>query len=288
MSDRQRFLTLSALIACHLVADRFAVPILYSLPVGVLVGSLTIGAVFGQLALVTAYAAWGTGFWFTRWLTTGLLTLLIWYTVTAGAVSTGDSFEVGSIEGLLAIVALLAVLTLAVILTAVRLTTGWRIETPSTEHRPARTALLHFTTRDLLLGMAAAAAALTVVRSPLGREIWKDWTISPSSLPNLSDLQGIAMGMSLWSLICASIAAPTAWASMNTVSGKRWLPVVVVCAIILSAVEWAVARFIDLGPDSFSAFLGLNFGVFCQVLACGSVLRLCGYRCIRKRNAKPP
>jgi len=263
-------------VSLHLIGDLAAVPVAYRLKSGDGSGfglAVLFGLLLGQISLVAAYLAWGTDHWVARWAKSCLLALLAWYVITVGAVSTGDSFEVSSIERLLAIVVATLSLFMSIPYWAIRALCRSRFEVLPDDQLSAGLSKPQFRVRDLLSWTAAAAVVFGILCSRIGRETWvSKWSISSG------DLAGISMWMSAFAVLCVLVAIPTAWACLGK-HKLRLRPVGVgIYAAIVVASEWAVLYGVAGDERPRIAMVGLNLGILCEVIFCSLLLRICGYR----------
>ena len=280
MNQRQRHSVLIALVFVHLIFDLAALPIAEPLPdtVGQYVGPLMIGAVLGQIAMLAAYLAWGSGHWLARWFTYWFLAVLVWYTLAVGAASTGSSFPVDSIERLLAICAAIMFLSVPIPYWAIRAFSRRRIELSGSKPRSPTWAKQQFSLRRLLVWTSAASVLLAICRSAAGREIWSPWSF------NGGDFLAFLSGMLMFALLCVLLAIPATCASLGDRNPTRPLVIVGACAVGLVAIEWAVVIAIT-GDDHHVILTGLNLGILVDVVVCCLLVRVCGYRFTRRLGA---
>lgn len=262
-------------VSLHLIGDLAAVPVAYRVPFGDRpeFGIVLFGLLLGQMSLVAAYLAWGTDPWVARWARSCLLVLLAWYAITVGAVSTGDSFEVSSIEQLLAIVVAALFLFLSAAHWAIRALFRCRFEVVSDDQPLGGPFKPQFRIRDLLSWTAAAAVVFGMLRSGIGREIGVGkWSISSG------DLAGISLWMSAYAAACAVIAIPCAWGCLGKHNLTLRLLGVGLYVATVVACEWAVLYALGGDERLYIAMLGMNCGVLTEVVSCSLLLRVCGYR----------
>jgi hypothetical protein len=271
----RRFLVIS-IVSLHLMGDLVAIPIAYRLKVGDGTGFALFclfGLLLGQTSLTAAYLAWGCDHWVARWISSCLLVALAWYAVSLGAVSTGDSFEVSSIEQILAVLVAMSFAFVCIPFWVIRAFCQSRFELVQNDQRSAAVSKRQFHVRNLLTWTAAAGIMFAMLGSRIGRAIWaSDWSMSRG------DWATIAFWMSIWASLCLLIAIPAIWACLGNGGPARRLVGFGIYAAIAVASEWAILRAIT-GEERLGTFvLGLNFGVLCQVVTCSLLLRICGYR----------
>jgi len=277
-----------AIVAVQLLVDYFAVPTFYAMdlsdPAEGFVVCTLFGSMMAQLALLVGYQAWGRDNWLRRWAKSAFLAVLCWATFAAGAMSTGDSFEVGSIAQLLGVVMAGLFLFLMIPMWGTRWLLGLRFDraTPSDGAEPSRS---QFQLCDLFVVTLAAAVVFAILKSAAGQEIVdQDWSLS------WNELGGLAIFLSLMTALCAFAAIPTAWVGLGK---HRWGLAFAGLAVYLAAAV-TVERFVfyaygDRNSAGWLIVAELNAGVVAQVLFTALLLRWCGYRLHfhRKRNSHP-
>jgi hypothetical protein len=270
-----------SVISLHLIFDLAAIPIAYRMKLGDGSGFglfALFGSLLGQTSMVAAYLAWGPGHCIARWLNSCFLIMLVWYAITVGAVSTGDSFEVSSIEQLLAIVVTLSFLCASILCWTIRGLSRNRFtlarDSPLAEPFKPR-----FRIADLLTRTTAVAIVCAILQSRIGRETWPDdWSMSSGDLATLFGW------MSLWAALFALLAVPAVWACPGQHRPARRLLYFSMYAAVAVALEWAILHIVT-GEAHLGIFAAaLNLGVLCEVVPCAFLLRICGYRiaCIRQ------
>ena len=278
MTPLARQIGATLIVLLHLMVDVAAIPVANRFKLGDGSGfgaSVLLGLLLGQISLIAAYLAWGLDHWASRWTKSCLLAMLAWYAIAVGAVSTGDSFEVSSIERLLAMVVGVLFLFTCIPYWAIRGVCRSRFEVVDDDHAPTNLFRTQFRVRDLLSWTLGAAVLIAIACSPVGRETWgKGWSLSGE------DLAGISMWMSAIAMLCVLLAIPTVWAGLGRHKlGPRALGVGLYAALVV-AFEWALIYAVG-GGGQFRlhvAVVGLNLGVLCEVFCCSLLLRACGYR----------
>lgn len=276
MSPLARRTLLTSAIVLHLLADLAAIPLIYRLKIEDLapfiLGTL-FGMLLGQISLLAAWLAWGRGHWLGRLCKCGLAVVLLWFCVTAGAKSTGDSFEIGSIEQLFAIVIGQVFVFVTLPYLALRGICRTRFTTLSDDQTAAAPSASQFGIRDLLIWTTAAAIGLAVLSTSLGRELWgRTWSVSGGEFVMFS------LWMLIWAALTAIVAVPAAWACLGQCPPARRLRGVVILAAFVTAAE-SFSLVSLTGNDTLYFFtVALNLAICAEVVGCLLLLRLCGYR----------
>jgi hypothetical protein len=280
MSTLQRRIVLVVVIAIHLALDLAAVPIIvrWKLSNGSGFGwSIISGALVGQLAVLAAYWAVGPGHWLRRSLWACFLVVLVWYAVTAGAVSTGNSFEVASIEQVLAVVMTLSFLFLAIAHWIVGPIARSRVQSVSRGTTSGAAFIPRFRVAHLLVLTVAVAVVCVIAQSRSGRALLDArWSFSNGDW-------GIFLGVTaLWSALAAAISIPAAWVCLREGRLVRRLWFFCVYAVVVAAMTSGVAY--AFWGESLSAIsvACIPLLVACEVVGCGIVLRRLGYRLERE------
>jgi hypothetical protein len=276
MSPLSRRILLTIVVSLHLIVDLAAIPIAYRMQAGDGSGfalGVLFGVLLGQLSLLAAYLAWGLGHWIDRAVKAGFLLVLVWYAISAGAVSTGDSFEVSSIEQLLAMVVGLSFVFVAIPFWSLRPLVRRRRQLVAGGPSLAVATGLRFRVVHLLKWTTAAAVVCAILATRIGREVWgSDWSMSSG------DWMTISLWMSLSAGISVLVAIPAMWACLGERSAARRLAAVGVFAGALVATEWAILHSLT-GDDRMGVLVAsLKLGVLCDVVPCALLLRICGYR----------
>jgi hypothetical protein len=264
-------------VVAQLLVDYFAVPTFHGMDLSDSAEGFIVCTIFGmmmaQLALLVGYQAWGRDNWLRRWAKSTFLAVLCWAAYAAGAISTGDSFEVGSIAQLLGVVMAGLFLFLTIPMWGTRWLLGLRFDraTPNDSAEPARS---QFRLRDLFTVTLAAAVILGILKSAVGRDLVdQDWLLS------WNELGGLAIFKLFMTALCAVAAIPTAWVSLGKHRlGLACAGLAVYLAVAVTAERFAYYMFLDGGPNAWLIVAGLNTGVVAQVLLTGLLLRACGYR----------
>jgi hypothetical protein len=280
MNERWRSVILVLVVALHLAVNLAAVPVVHRWDLGDGTGLawlVAFGWLVGQLSVLAAYWAWGHGHWVDRSIKSFFLTVLVWYAVTFGAVSTGDSFEVGSIEQILVLVVVLSFLYLSMAFWLTRAFARVRFALVSSDQLLMEASAPRFRVAHLLIWMAVAAVLCAIFQSPSGRELWASrwWTSSGEWVMILSV-------MALWAGLGAVLAIPAACVCLSAERLIRRLLFFAVYAGVIAAIAFAIAY--AFWGELRSAFLvaGVPLGVVCEVVACALVFRMCGYRLVWK------
>ena len=275
----------TVVIGLHLLGDLAAIPLVYWLVAGetIFVLGMLFGALLGQISLLSAYLAWGWGHWLERWCKSCLIVVLVWFSVTAGAKSTGNSFEIGSIEQLFAVVVGAAFAFLSVPYLALRGICRSRFTTVSADQTAAAPPPSQFGIRDLLIWTTAAAIVLATLCTSLGRELWgRTWSVS------VDELGLFSLWMLMWAALAGVLAIPAMWACLGQRRSALRLLGLAILAGLITAVE-SFVLYPMAGIHHLAFFLiGLNLAICGEVVACSLLLRLCGYRlelCPKRRPA---
>jgi hypothetical protein len=281
MSRLQRGVILVLAVALHLAGDLVAVPIVYRWKLGEWSGGFAalvlFGSLLGQLSMLAAYWAWGCGHWVDRLIKSCFLVVLVWYLVTVGIVSTEDSFEIGSIEQFLALIIAPSFLFLSMAFWLTRVFGRARFRLVSDGELLADASVTRFRVSHLFIWTAAVAVLCLVFQTRIGREVWpSQWSMS-------NDWYMIVSLMAAWAGLCAVLAIPGVWVCLSPARVARRLLFLTAYGAIVTAIACAVV-YASWGSPAI-VLAGFALGVTCEAVACRLVLRLAGYRLVRKGQA---
>lgn len=280
MSPLQRRVILTLVVALHLIGDLAAVPVIHRWKLGDGSGfawGLLFGIVVGQLSILAAWWAWGPGHWLDRTFKTGFLAVLVWFALAVGAESTGDSFEVSSIEQLSALVIGVSFPSLFIAHWVVRAFDRRRISLAENGGMQEVAFGPRFRVAHLLTWMTAVAVLCAIVQSPIGRELW-----TGQRSKSANELSIVATLLVLWAGLCAMMSIPTVWLCLGRgeASGTRRLLPYLIHTVAVVTLCLAIAATIAGGVLIVIA-AGVPLGMIGEVVACGLVLRACGYRLVK-------
>jgi hypothetical protein len=281
MSPVPRRILLTFLLSLHLIGNLAAIPIAHSIQAGDGSGFTLFalyGVLLGQMSILAAYSAWGLGHWVVRLLKSSFVVVMVWYAITVGAVSTGDSFEVSSIEQLLAIVVALSFLFVSIPHWAIQAFGRHRFQLVGSGQVMADSPKPRFRIVHLLKWTTAAAIVCAIFQSRIGREVWgSEWSVSSG------DWWMICLWLSLFATLSVLLAMPAAWACLSEGRPAARLVGVVIYAAVVAASEWTILCWVT-GENRLGVFVaGLNIGVLCEVVSCALLLRIAGFRFIGLR-----
>lgn len=275
ISPFARQIILICAISAQWSFDLWAIPIAYASRLGDISQCLAcalFGSLLGQLAVLANYLAWGPGNPIIRWAKSCSLVVIVWHAITIATLSCQDSFEVGSIEQLLAVVVAAAFVSMSIPYWLLRVLRRSRLERVQDDDPLGILPWPYSPLLNQLAWMAVLAMLVVISLSKAAAEVRQ----STSSMSG-GDWISISLWMSLWAASCVLLTTPIAWVCLSRATSKRQLFALVIYTLIVVGAECAILRIIDFRREWY-LLASMDLGIIGEAISWSLILRFCGFR----------
>lgn len=280
MNPVVRQIVLTFAVIAQLNFDLIIIPVLYACrrfawliePIG---WSL-FGFLFAQLTIVVAYCFWGADHWIRRTLKSLFVLIATWYFIAVGAVSTENSFEIGSLEMFAAMLVWLPIPAVGIAFCVMRIGSGYLIGIEPNEDQTEGLFAGSKQRSSLFEYLIWAAMIITVVLMLTSQVATK--MLHPRGSISYQGVGLFGLFMIAWAVACLIFVIPLTWAVLSRPLWPRRILYVLLSVAAVIGLELIAVNLFERYQFVPKLLLGFHCGVLIQSLCWLVLLRTCGYR----------